>query len=93
MGSAVSKVRVLISGYVQDVGFRNYVKRRADALGLAGWVRNLGDGRVEAVFEGHESQVRKMIELCRRGAPLSRVSGVEVFEEQTEGLSSFKILS
>ena len=60
-------------------------------LGLAGWVRNLPDGRVEAVFEGPEEQVELMLAWCREGTPFSRVDEVAVEAEEPEGLEGFRI--
>lgn len=77
--------RVLISGLVQGVYFRAYTRDTATELGVTGWVRNLPDGRVEAVFEGKEEAVGRMIEWCRRGSPRARVEDVEVFEEPYRG--------
>lgn len=75
------RVRVLISGRVQGVFFRAYTKEEAKRLGLKGWVKNLPDGRVEALFEGEDEAVEKMIKWCHRGSPASKVEKVEVFEE------------
>jgi len=69
---------VFISGRVQGVFYRSSTRRTALELGLTGWVRNLPDGRVEAVVEGEEEQVEKLIDWCRRGPPSADVKGVEV---------------
>lgn len=79
------RVRVLIKGRVQGVFFRAYTRDAATLEGLAGWVRNLPDGRVEAVFEGDAESVERMVAWCRQGSPLSRVERVEVHEEVYEG--------
>jgi acylphosphatase len=71
--------RVLIRGRVQGVGYRAWVDHQARRLGLQGWVRNRRDGSVEAVFEGAEDAVAKMIASCRNGPPSGRVD--EVAEE------------
>ena len=73
-----TRVRVLISGKVQGVWFRRWTQREAETLGLSGWVRNLLDGRVEAVFAGGASQVEEMLTRCRRGPPMARVDAVEI---------------
>lgn len=75
------RVRVFVSGRVQGVFFREETMRRAKEHNVAGWVRNLSDGRVAAVFEGEDRDVTKMIEFCRRGPPAARVTSVEVREE------------
>lgn len=86
------RARVLVSGLVQGVFFRASTYEKAKELGLFGWVRNLPDGRVEAVFEGNEAKVKEAVEWCRRGPPAARVSGVEVEYSPVLGdFSDFKI--
>lgn len=68
--------RYVVSGRVQGVGFRYFVRRQAEALGLAGWVRNLPDGRVEAFIEGPPAQLEQMETLLGEGPSMSRVEGV-----------------
>jgi len=83
-----SSVRyVRIRGRVQAVGFRVWVEDNAILHDLGGWVRNRNDGSVEAVFAGPASEVERMIELCRRGPPGSRVEAVDVSEAGPELLS------
>ncbi|NPA48570.1 MAG: acylphosphatase [Thermodesulfobacteria bacterium] len=79
------RVHVYISGLVQGVWFRAHTKEEADRLGVKGWVRNLPDGRVEAVFEGDEEAVDEMVRWCHKGSPQSRVEKVEVIEEPYQG--------
>lgn len=79
------RAHVFISGRVQGVFFRENIRRLARSLGVVGWVRNLPDGRVEAVFEGDEENVRRMIEFCRRGPPAARVDDVEITWEKPKG--------
>lgn len=74
-------VHVLIRGRVQGVGFRDWVARKAANLELDGWVRNLSDGHVEAVFSGNIGAVLHILEHCRKGPSLSRVDDVEVLDE------------
>ncbi len=69
---------VYISGLVQGVFFRDTTKRRALERGVAGWVRNLPDGRVEAYFEGEEHDVRALVEWCHHGPPGAVVEDVRV---------------
>ena len=78
-------------GHVQGVFFRDTVRRRAEELGVAGWVTNRDDGAVEAVFEGEPDAVAAMVELSREGPGRAEVTGLEVSEESPEGLSSFEI--
>lgn len=85
--------RVIISGRVQGVGFRQATRDEAQRHRIAGWVRNLRDGRVEAVLEGPPGEVVAMVEWCRHGPPMARVVGLEVSEETPELLSAFRIAS
>ena len=80
-----------IYGKVQGVWFRAHTKEMADKLGIKGWVRNVPDGSVEAVFEGDDESVEKIIEWCHRGPPLARVEGVEVEYEEPRGEEKFEI--
>ncbi|MEM3712977.1 MAG: acylphosphatase [Thermoproteota archaeon] len=79
------RAHVYVSGRVQGVFFRYETKSLADRLGVKGWVRNLPDGRVEAVFEGEEETVMKMIEFCKKGPPGARVTDVKVEWEEYKG--------
>ena len=80
-----ARAHVYVSGLVQGVFYRYHTKELADKLGLRGWVRNLPDGRVEAVFEGDKGAIEEMLEFCRRGPPGARVSGVKVRWEDYKG--------
>jgi acylphosphatase len=82
-----------VSGRVQGVFFRVRTAEQARALGLRGWVRNLPDGRVEAVFDGPSGTVGSMIDWCRAGPPGARVSEVDVDPEPPSGgETDFRIL-
>ena len=86
------RAHVLVSGRVQGVNYRWYTQRKAQELGLTGWVRNLGDGRVEAIFEGEEKAVRSAADWCQIGAPSARGDRIEVrYEEPTGEYSRFRI--
>ena len=61
--------RLRIHGHVQGIGFRQWMVRTATALGVAGWVRNKGDGTVEAFVEGDTAAVEELLRACRRGPP------------------------
>jgi acylphosphatase len=89
--SAVVRVRVLVSGRVQGVFFRETCRTVAVEHGVRGWVRNLPDGRVEAVFEGTAEGVHRLVDWARRGPRLAVVSDVAVEAEQPEGLAAFVI--
>ncbi|MEE9911145.1 MAG: acylphosphatase [Deltaproteobacteria bacterium] len=86
------RVHVTISGRVQGVFFRAETQRAANMFKLSGWVRNLEDGRVEALIEGEDADVDKMIAWCKTGPPTARVDHVDVIEEAyTGGLKGFHI--
>lgn len=70
-------MHIFISGQVQGVWYRGWTVQQAQALKLSGWVRNLSDGRVEALFHGPADRVEAMIAACRQGPPAARVSAVE----------------
>ena len=72
------RAEVVIGGRVQGVWFRSATRETAQALGLAGYVRNLPDGRVQAVFEGAGRSVRSMVTWCHKGPRMAEVAGVEV---------------
>jgi len=83
---------VLVRGKVQGVYYRQTTKEVAARNGLTGWVRNLDDGRVEAVFEGDKESIERTIEWCRTGPPNARVQALDVsFEEYTGEFSGFGI--
>jgi len=79
------RVHVWIKGRVQGVCFRAYTQEKAEALGLTGWVKNLPDGRVEAVFEGEEAGVREMVKWCHRGPSYAEVTEVTAGAEEYKG--------
>lgn len=84
--------RVLISGRVQGVFFRASTRQKAEQIGINGWVKNTSDGKVEAVFEGDEQKVNKMINWCRQGPDLANVEDVKVEDkDSSEGYSGFSI--
>jgi acylphosphatase len=86
------RVHVFISGRVQGVAFRHYTVKTALSLNLKGWVRNLGDGRVEAVFEGDDAPVDAILAWCKKGPLPARVTHVDVQEEPFSGQhEDFKI--
>lgn len=84
-GVARTRAHIYVRGDVQGVGFRHFVTRVAGRAGVTGWVRNLADGRVEAVGEGPEAAVKQWVEACRKGPPLARVEACEVAWEAPEG--------
>jgi acylphosphatase len=83
--------RVIVRGQVQGVFFRDSARQRAQTRGVGGWIRNNPDGSVEAVFEGEAEDVERLVDYCRDGPRGARVAGVEVIEEEAEGLRSFDV--
>lgn len=82
---------IFVSGRVQGVGYRASTADMATLLKLNGWVRNLPDGRVEAVFEGPQETVEEIIRWCRQGPPAAKVQDVAVESEEPKGDRSFRI--
>lgn len=82
---------LLISGRVQRVGYRNYIAHKAGVHGVRGWVRNLADGRVEAIIEGAPAAVTALIECAQRGPRLAEVTDVQIAECQ-DTFTGFAVL-
>ncbi len=85
------RAHVLVSGKVQGVYYRASTRDAAREAGVDGWVRNLRDGRVEAVFEGDEAAVESVVEWCHDGSPAASVDDVTVEYEAPEGVDGFEI--
>lgn len=91
---------VFISGFVQGVGYRAFVKKHASDLGLTGWVKNLPDGRVEALFQpstgsGQEDKklIEQMIEFCKKGPFMAEVADTKIlWEDSEQQFTSFETL-
>ena len=90
-GGKARRAHVHVSGVVQGVAFRYYAQQKAEELGVSGWVRNLPDGRVEAVFEGDPDRVGEAIAWCESGPSSAQVDDVSVEDETPEGLSGFEV--
>ncbi len=87
----MQQVHVFISGFVQGVGFRQFLKHSARKLGITGWVQNLPDGRVEAIFQGSKESIEQMILRCKKGPMLSKVEEVLVeWAETGEKFETFE---
>lgn len=85
-------LHIIITGFVQGVGYRKFVKHHGSKLGLTGWVRNLPDNSVEALLQGPEEKIKEMIVRCKKGPFLSEVENVDVvWEESKETYSDFII--
>ncbi|HKH22833.1 MAG TPA: acylphosphatase [Solirubrobacterales bacterium] len=87
----MTRKRVVVTGRVQGVFFRDTARRRAEAAGVRGWVTNRSDGAVEAVFEGEPEAVDELVEFCRRGPSRAEVASIEIIEEEPEGLRGFDV--
>jgi acylphosphatase len=87
----MKRARVRIRGFVQGVYFRAETRDRAGSLGVAGWVRNVPDGTVEAVFEGEADRVDTLVAWCRRGPEGARVDDVAVEWEEPSGERGFRV--
>lgn len=83
--------RVVVRGRVHGVGYRASCGARARAAGVAGWVRNVADGTVEAVFEGSPAAVDQLVAWCRQGPPTARVTHVDIFDEPPRGEQRFDV--
>ncbi len=88
---AVIRRRVVVTGLVQGVWFRESCRREAERLGVHGWVRNRADGSVEGVFEGDDEAVDRLVEWCRVGPPQAIVAHVEVHDESATGEHGFDV--
>jgi acylphosphatase len=87
----VIRRRVVVRGFVQGVFFRDSTRRLARQHGVSGWIANRADGAVEAVFEGDEEAVERLVEFSRRGPRGAHVESVEISDEEPEGLRSFAV--
>jgi acylphosphatase len=90
---AAEKVQkhIYISGRVQGVGFRAFTRSQAAVLDIKGWVKNLHDGRVEAVIEGEKNKVTQMIKKLKNGSSFARVDDFEIEEQKIDDFSDFEI--
>ncbi|MFB6186268.1 MAG: acylphosphatase [Halobacteriaceae archaeon] len=86
-----TRAHLYITGRVQGVGFRANTRRQAHSQNVNGWVRNLDDGRVEAVFEGDEDSVESLIDWCHSGPRRANVENVSVEYETPENIEGFRI--
>lgn len=87
----MTRRRVVVHGHVQGVFFRETARRAAERHGVAGWVRNLPDGTVEAVLEGESDGVARLVAFMREGPRGAKVERVDVSEEEPEGLRGFSV--
>ena len=88
--TGVATTHLILHGRVQGVFYRDWTVETARSLGLAGWVRNLPNGTVEAHLEGEESAIARMIDAMRHGPPRARVDRIEKTRAELQGCSSFE---
>ena len=86
-----TRAHVFVTGRVQGVSYRANTRDTAREVGIDGWVKNLDDGRVEAVFEGEEESVERLVEWCHSGSPAAEVESVDAEYGDPEGLSGFEV--
>lgn len=88
----MQQAHLFISGFVQGIGYRQFVKSNAQRLGLTGWVRNLSDGRVETLVQGEKKNIEELIVLCKTGPMLAEVKDMEVeWIQDQEKFSDFEV--
>ena len=87
----MKRVHLIIKGIVQGINFRYNTKRKAESLGLTGWIKNNPDNSVEAVFEGPDKLIEEIIEFCKKGTIGSRVTDVKITQEPVKNLKEFEI--
>ncbi|HKK24147.1 MAG TPA: acylphosphatase [Gracilimonas sp.] len=87
------KKHIFITGRVQGVGFRHFTRKNADKIGITGWVKNLPDGRVEALFQGPEQKVNELIDRCKEGPISAYVKKIDVTKaEDAKDHDSFEVI-
>lgn len=91
MADDVVRAHIVVRGRVQRVYFRQWTAREASASGVSGWVRNLPDGSVEAIFEGSPAAVERALESARTGPPRAAVTSCDVSWESPEGETGFRV--
>jgi acylphosphatase len=91
MADDMVRRHVTAEGEVQGVFFRETARRKATEAGVAGWITNRSDGKVEAVFEGPPEAVEELVEFCRDGPTAATVETIDVREEEPEGLTGFDV--
>ena len=89
--SETKNVRIFLSGRVQGVGFRAFIRKNARKFNVNGWAKNLNDGRVEAVFSGNKEDVDKLLELVKKGPRFAKVDNFEIKNIKNKKFDSFEI--
>ena len=91
--SQLIRAHIFVRGWVQGVFFRKNTCQKAKEIGITGWVRNLDDGRVEAIFEGEKEKVEEMLGWAKKGSFLAKVDGLEIdWQEFKSEFTSFEII-
>jgi len=90
-GETSVRVRVFVEAWVQGVSFRYHTIQEATRLGICGWVRNLPDGRVEAVYEGPRDAVEEILAWTRHGPRWAHVTGMSIHDEEPKGERGFGV--
>lgn len=89
----MKQAHILVSGFVQGVGYRRFVRKNAIKQGVNGWVVNLSDRRVEAVFQGKEEGIKELIKICQKGPYFSEVKDICVeWQEAKEIYNEFRLV-
>ncbi len=89
--SETKNVRIFLSGRVQGVGFRAFIRKNARKLNVNGWAKNLNDGRMEAVFSGNKEDVDKLVELVKNGPRFAEVDNFEIKNINNKKFDGFEI--
>ncbi|MCL4353666.1 acylphosphatase [Patescibacteria group bacterium] len=90
----MQQAHIFISGFVQGVGFRRFIKKNAENLGIVGWVRNTRDNKVEALFQGSEKNIKTVIMVSGKGPFLAEIKNLEVIREDIkEDFRDFRIIT
>jgi acylphosphatase len=84
--------RLIVSGHVQGIGYRDWMVSRAQSLGVSGWVRNRRDGTVEALVDGETAAVEELLRACRRGPRLAEVDAIDEELAESPGEPGFRKL-
>ena len=88
----MERVHVFIYGLVQGVGYRNYIYNKARLLNIKGWIKNLDDDKVEAVFEGDKEDISKILDYCIKGHFSAKVKDIKINKENIKNEKEFRIL-
>ena len=89
----MTTAHIFISGFVQGIGYRQFVKKHAEELGLTGWVKNLSDGRVEVMFQGEKTKIEDVVKLCKKGPFMAEVEDVIVsWDDIEDQLTTFETI-